>query len=94
MNGEGNKTLREEMIALLWKARHPLPNVDMSYLQFLQVDKPKTAYGGHHPIRPVAKGIIPRNAQREWGPIKAIEIIPRPASTLIARSIVPIFFFI
>ncbi len=30
------------------------------YLQFLQVEKPKSEYGGHQPMRPVASGTIPR----------------------------------
>jgi hypothetical protein len=91
---QSNEALREGMSILLWILIHPLPTAGISYLQLLQVEKPKRAYGGHHPMRPVANGIIPRNAQGERSPTKAIEIIPRPKSTLMARSVVPIFFFI
>jgi hypothetical protein len=60
-----DEAFREGISILLWILRHPLPNVDISYLQLLQVEKPKRAYGGHHPMRPVANGIIPRKAQGE-----------------------------
>jgi hypothetical protein len=62
---QSDKALREGIGILLWIPRHPLPNVDISYLQLLQVEKPKRAYGGHHPMKPVANGIIPRKAQGE-----------------------------
>ena len=55
---------------------------------------PNNAYGGHHPIIPVAKGITPSQPQADCGPINTKLMIASPAIIRTMRSTLCTFCFI
>ena len=60
---------------------------------FLQVLNPNSAYGGHHPMIPVANGITPSQPQADCGPMNTRLMIASPAMTRTTRSTLLTFCF-
>ena len=92
MNQGGGKTKRGQQSSV------PLENYAQQLLLVQdpvlpQVLIPSKASGGHQPIRPVAKGMAPKKAHGDCGPIKARDKIPAPTTIRTIRSIFPIFTF-
>ena len=67
--------------------------VRVIYSGVLQVLKPSNAYGGHHPMIPVASGITPSQPQADCGPMNTKLMIASPAITRTTRSTLWTFCF-
>jgi len=76
-------------------SRQKNPGISAGEAQlFLQVEMPSRVYGGHEPTKPVARGRSPINPHADFGPQKINEMITKPRTIRIVRSMVPTFLFI
>jgi hypothetical protein len=56
------------------------------YSGFLHVLNPNSAYGGHHPMAPVANGISPSQPQADFGPMNTKLMMASPTMMRTMRS--------
>jgi hypothetical protein len=56
------------------------------YSGLLHVLIPNSAYGGHHPMIPVANGINPSQPQTDCGPMNTRLMMANPTMTRTTRS--------
>jgi len=61
--------------------------VRVIYSRFVHVLNPNSAYGGHHPMIPVANGISPTQPQADCGPMNTKLMMASPTMTRTTRSV-------